>query len=325
MKNRVYIVLGMLLVAALGWAAWQALPQGPPEPVYDGKPLSAWLKALVLERNPSTASIPTASFGPVSKGELNAEMALSEAGTNAIPTLLRMLRARDWPMEARLMELVKTQHIIKIDIEYAAPEVWSAVAEYGFHLLGAKAESAVPALIEIANQNISVVSQCRAIHALEFIGPSAKEAVPVLLRCATSPDATRRGSAVAALGKIHAKPDRVVPILVNALQDPDAGVRRDAVWALFEFASDAKVAVPMLANALQDPDSDVRRGAVFTLKRIGPDAKLAPGLDVKLAVPALVDFVNGPNDRLSKQWATDALKAIDPEAAAKAGVVPRSP
>ena len=323
MKNRLYLVGGVLLVAALGWASWQALRPGQAEPVYQGKPLSTSLKALVLERNPSTAPFPSAHFGPVSKAEINAVLAVSEAGTNALPTLLRMLRAKDWPLKAKLIKLAKRQHIIKIDIEYAPPEVWNVVAEYGLYLLGPKAQSAVPDLIQIANQNISPTSRRCAIHALLFIGPSAKEAVPLLLRCATSPDATLRNYAVAALGGIHAEPDRVLPVLINAGHDPDAKVRRDAVWALSEFGPDAKVAVPVLVKALEDPDPDVRRGAAWTLDRLGPDAGFGSG--ASLTVSALVDFLNGLNDKLAKGWATNALRVIDPEAAAKAGIKMPSP
>jgi hypothetical protein len=49
------------------------------------------------------------------------------------------------------------------------------------------------------------------------------------------------------------------------------------------------------------------------------------GPDAKIAVPALVEFLNAPSvnrpyDYFSSSLATNALKAIDPEAAAKAGV-----
>ena len=43
MKNGLYVVGGVLLVAAVGWAGWLALRPGPPEPVYDGERLSDWL------------------------------------------------------------------------------------------------------------------------------------------------------------------------------------------------------------------------------------------------------------------------------------------
>jgi hypothetical protein len=55
--------------------------------------------------------------------------------------------------------------------------------------------------------------------------------------------------------------------------------------------------------------------AAVALGRFGPDAKLA--------APALVGFLdslNAPKDSFHRQYALDALKAIDPEAAAKAGI-----
>ena len=38
MKNRLYLVGGLLLVAAVGWGGWRALQQ-PREPVYHGRPM----------------------------------------------------------------------------------------------------------------------------------------------------------------------------------------------------------------------------------------------------------------------------------------------
>jgi hypothetical protein len=49
-----------------------------------------------------------------------------------------------------------------------------------FPALGTNAHSAVPALLEIANQNISLKSRDSAVVALGFIGPPAEEAVPSL-------------------------------------------------------------------------------------------------------------------------------------------------
>jgi HEAT repeat protein len=68
----------------------------------------------------------------------------------------------------------------------------------------------------------------------------------------------------------------------------------------------------VLTNALHDPSSYVQNAAVQQLGMFGRDAKLA--------VPALVEFLNASHDDVNKFNATNALKAIDPEAAAKAGV-----
>jgi hypothetical protein len=173
--------------------------------------------------------------------------------------------------------LAERQHFIKI--KYTPAEELNYRALSGFGVLRAKAQSAVPALIEIANKNISHDSQCYAIAALVLIGPSAKAAIPFLSGWATNADGSVRLYAVKALGGIHAEPDRVLPVLTNAIHDPAPQVRTGAFMALQDF---------------------------------GPNAKSA--------LPELVKFFNNAQDSSERSYAANALKAIDPEAAAKAGV-----
>ena len=331
MRKRVHIALGVVLVMLAGVIAWQVLRER--EPVYQGKRLSSWLKAHGGQG-----------------WQRNADEAVRQAGTNAIPTLLRMLCAKDSPLKAKFMDLAERQHIIKV--QYTSAIFWNRAAEHGFEVLGAKAQSAVPALIEIADQKIPSTSQINAITALGLIGPSSKEAVPSLLRWATNADVYVRSSAIHALGAIHAEPDRVVPVLINGLHDSDSRVQVRAVMALEKFGPNVKIAaptlveaipsllwwatnastfrrldavavlgsigaepdrvVPALTNALHDPYASVRFKAVEALRHFGPDAKPA--------VPALVEYINSHDNSPDRWAATKALKAIDPEAAAKAGV-----
>ncbi|MGO8929178.1 MAG: HEAT repeat domain-containing protein [Limisphaerales bacterium] len=266
MRKRVYIALTVLLVILAGVIAWQVLQMPEREPVYQGRRLTSWLKPIIGKSFYDDPQV------------LKADEALRQIGTNAIPTLLRMLRVKDSPLKVKLMDLTKRQRII--EIRYTTARDVNFRAFCAFSVLGAKAQSAVPTLIEIANQNISPESQGDSIFALGSIGPPAKEAVPSLLGWATNANAYVRFHAISALGKIGTEPDRVVPVLANALHDPDYYVRFHAVLALGKF---------------------------------GPNAKLA--------VPALVEFLNAPQrNSLDRRVIADALKAIDPEAAAKAGV-----
>jgi hypothetical protein len=263
MRNRLQIALAVLLVAVGGVIVsvivWQLLQWR--EPVYQGESLSSWLN----------------NVDSTGKLSASAAEAVRQMGTEALPTLLRMLRAKDSSLKLKLIDWAERQPIVKI--KHTPAEELNLRAKCAFAALGAKAQSAVPALIEIANQKISLESQTDAIHALGFIGPPAKEAVPSLLRWATNADQEVRFGAIYALGEIHAEPERVLPVLINALHDPASGVQHGAVWALQYF---------------------------------GPDAKVA--------VPALAELLNAPYDYESRFAATNALKAIDPEAAAKAGV-----
>jgi hypothetical protein len=161
MGKWVYIALGVLLVSLLGVIAWRVFGLRESEPTYQGKPLRFWLRGLTTQ--------------DVRAWE-NADAALRQAGTNAIPTLLRLLRAKDSPLTVILVDLARRQHIIKL--EYTTAEGWNGAGKYGLVVLGTKAESAVPALIEIVNRNISPMSQASAITVLRNIGPQAKEAVP---------------------------------------------------------------------------------------------------------------------------------------------------
>jgi hypothetical protein len=76
------IILAAVLAAVLGGLPLPALGQDQPELVYRGKHLSTWLEAFA---NPTTAD-------PVRK-DPDATDAVRHIGTNAIPTLLRMLWA----------------------------------------------------------------------------------------------------------------------------------------------------------------------------------------------------------------------------------------
>jgi HEAT repeat protein len=269
MRKRVQIALAVLLVFLAGVITWQGLRLR--EPVYQGKRLSSWLEAYRLH---GVAGVET---WQVRTEQQMADKAVRKAGTNALPTLLRMLRAKDSALKVELMELAQRQHVVRI--KYTPAEELNYQASCAFGVLRAKGQCAVPALMEIADKNISHDSQWYAITALSFVGPPAKGVIPSLSGWATNADGRVRLYAVHALGEIRAEPDRVVPVLTNALRDPDSGVQTHAAMALGKF---------------------------------GPNAKLA--------VPALVEYLNARESRTDRSDVTDALRAIDPEAAAKAGV-----
>lgn len=175
--KRVKSVLVFFLIAIVGVVVWQAAQRREPEPAYRGKTLSSWLRGYVT--SPYLAQ--------------ECDEAVVQAGTNAFPTLLRLLRAKDAGLRARLIVLLQRQHIIKIELTPAA--AWNAAASSAFWLLGTNAQTAVPALIQIADQNISPESQRSAIYSLAGIGPAAGAAVPSLLRWTTNADPMVRNTA----------------------------------------------------------------------------------------------------------------------------------
>jgi hypothetical protein len=98
-----------------------------------------------------------------------------------------------------------------------------------------------------------------------------------------------------------------VPVLIDLLKARKAGVRDDAAEALGEVFPPPVEAVPALTTALSDRNPFVRWHAARSLGLMGPAAKEA--------VPALLDL----HRREPASPAIEALRAINPEAAARAG------
>jgi hypothetical protein len=178
MRKRVQIALTVLLTMAAVVSAWLGLRQR--EPVYHGRRLSDWLTAYRLH---GLAGVET---WQVRVEQQEADEAVRHVGTNALPTLLRMLRAQDSALKVRFIGLAARQHLIQVN--YIPAEEMHYRACWAFGVLRAKAWSAVPALIEIAKLNLSRDSQYCALAALANIGPPAKEAIPFLLERATNAD-----------------------------------------------------------------------------------------------------------------------------------------
>ena len=195
------IALAVVFVAVVGVIVWQASQQR--EPVYEGRTLSAWIKAypdvFVFMR---TKGLPSFQYGTGLNevAQRNAEAAVRQAGTNAIPVFLRMLRASDSPLKVKLVALAARQHVIKI--QYTPAWAWNSTGFWGFSVLGTNGQSAVPTLMRIADENISPESESCAISALGYVGPSAKEAVPSFLRWATNANVQVRYTAIDTLYRI---------------------------------------------------------------------------------------------------------------------------
>ena len=102
-KRIVGVVLALRVIAGgLSWVINRSR-----EPMYEGKPLSYWLEC----------------YAPLNRTETSvqeADHAVQAIGTNAIPTLLRMLQKTDSPLKVRLVALLRKQHFVKIQFHPAA-------------------------------------------------------------------------------------------------------------------------------------------------------------------------------------------------------------
>src|SRR6185503_6855480 len=109
MKNKRYTLYAFLAVVVLGGLCWVVLrgPTKPPEPVYQGKRLSEWLDVL--------GALPHSNAERASREA--AATALRQMGTNAIPSLLWMARARDSELRRRFIDLAGKQKLVKIKMQ----------------------------------------------------------------------------------------------------------------------------------------------------------------------------------------------------------------
>ena len=279
MNMRLRIVIGLVLASVLGWVAWQA--SGPREPVFEGRTLTSWLDHHVA----SSAATPPYN----SPGWKKADEALRSIGTNAIPTLLEMIRAKDPPpLVLKLLETARQFRLTRINYRYASPR--HEEAEYAFQMLGTNAASAVPELIRIYERDISPSSQRCAALALGHIGRGAQAALPTLIRNFTHTNSDVRFYAVSAVMNIGGEPGIVIPALTRALKDPRVHVRWNALSGLERFGSVARPAVPAIVKMFGDPgmsgNSSITQQVESALWRIAPE-KVGKPLVVEEATPMI--------------------------------------
>jgi hypothetical protein len=251
------MLIAIPTAALLVFVLWALLPGPSPEPAYDGKSLSEWLVQLEdadsrIERD-------------------KAALAVSHIGTNAIPTLLLMLRREESPFKSKFLAFRRGWYNPFVFHFFSSPAGIEARAEAGFNELGPDAAVAVPELTKILDDNLSRESVGRTASILGNIGPNAKAAVPSLLRTAVSTNTVEHYNEFAALGKIHADPELVVPVLIEVMSNSPAD-RMYAVAAAREFRGDARSAVPELVALLKDPtvasNSPLRSGFVSDRSQI---------------------------------------------------------
>ncbi len=261
-KKRISFVV--LVLSVLSFLAWEVF-RGR-EPVYQGKTLTEWLEVYN-------------TGGQTETNYAKTREAVEHVGTNAIPTLLRMLRKTDSRLKMKWYEFVYWQRVFKIKVIYAS---WrNQEAAMGFRILGGRARAAVPGLIKIYEENISPTSASYAAEALGAIGRDAKAAVPSLLSVLNSvkdPNDPRRAASVKALGEIGEEPAQVVPVLIGCLRDSNTWVQTWALGALESFGPAAKSAVPKLNELLDDSSIGTRFAARRALWKIDPEAAAKTGV-----------------------------------------------
>jgi HEAT repeat protein len=248
----------------------------------------------------------------------------------AIPSLLEALKDKNDEVRTGAIMALKQ---IKVDAKTAMPFLLETLKDKnifvrGFAItwmgtLGPDAKSGVPALLEIAKQDKDM-SRSVAMT-LGEIGPEAKAGVPWLMELLK--DRTNdplqydlRVQAALALWRIQGNKEITLPVLREALKDPKAYVRIEAALGLWRTGEEKEKMLALLLDMLKSKGQGARKQdlearlvrfqAAAALGEIGPDAKAA--------VPILLELLGDRED--FRKSVADALKKIDPAAAAKAGL-----
>ncbi|MDB6063860.1 MAG: repeat-containing protein [Pedosphaera sp.] len=261
-----FMILAIAIVGAIAW--WMSVPK---EPVYQGKRLTTWLHDYSMRGRPP------ASMTAIGERAKRADEAVRVIGTNGIPTLLRLLRAKDSALKLKLIRLARKQHLVPI--QPVPAEDWNNMAANAFFGLGHDADSALPALVDIYEENISPQSRRYALLVIGNFGLPVKRIVPALLLQTTNSRPEMRYAAVLVLAQMHCEPEQVVPALTKALHDSDSSVRANAATGLGAFGPAAKPAVPALIESLKDKDADVRAVVAKSLRAIDPEAADKAGVN----------------------------------------------
>ena len=257
-KKRWRIIIAGLVLVLLGVLAWVVFTPGEPE--YEGKPLSFWLaEAVVLHATDD---------GTWKVDHKKAEAAMEHFGTNAIPTLLQMLRARDSALKLKLLALGGKFGLHREP--YQVAENRNRAAAEAFRQLRSSGKFYVPDLIKIYEEKISPASQLSVLAALDYIGPGAGAvaATPALINGLTNTNNAVRGETVQTLGYMWAPSKLAVPALAKCLSDPYVRVRFNAAHVLGGYRVRAESAIPALIAALNDANGGVRTEAEQAIMKI---------------------------------------------------------
>jgi HEAT repeat protein len=287
--KKILIALAACILVAIAVVAFWP---GEKEPECNGKKLSEWIKI----RN-----------GP---DKHEAIKAIHAIGTNALPYLLKRIR-RDVPVwQRKAAEQCKRagfdwpQRFVSKRIRQQA-NAWEALGD-----LGLQAHSAIPQVHRLALES---ASNGTAWAAINFLRQSAPAGIPPLLEIIEQSKIDRRRWAVALLGQtrdLGINGPSAVDTLLKCLQQEDQIIAENAVLSLHRMALENKKVIPILTERLRDTHGMVRYCASRALASLG-NSVIIP--ELRDAVPELVNVQNDPYP-LVRQWATNALLKIAPEA-----------
>ena len=225
------------------------------EPIYQGRPLSSWLKKRA-------EGIP---LWDVDESTSESEVAIRAIGAaRATPILLSLIKSQDSALRSWAVQKQYEWHLDFLHLMAASEKQTLGVA--GFRALGANAATAVPELRTLLNDSrFGAV----AIEALIFIGPPAQEPA-----CSALTN-NLRGVRILSAAYLRSVVPNFEVFLKNIkipLADADPLLRRAAVHSIGSLTNHALECVPPLIGVLAEVDDNVCSEAAAQLVNFGTNA-----------------------------------------------------
>ncbi|MDB6125493.1 MAG: hypothetical protein JWQ71_4486 [Pedosphaera sp.] len=302
LKTAALIAVGLLLAAGTATITLVAMTS-PPDPIYQGRPLSSWLQQLDDGYREQGVQLPWGAWPAQvqrSAQQAQAADAVLQIGTNALPYLLHAMTREDSTFKSKLNQLLSK------DPSRSSNAARHRQSTLALDVLGPVAKPAIPKLTQALH---AVTSSKEAAIALAATGP---DGWAVLSREISSTNEAAIACSIWALGSHHVTvPETIPSLMVAVTNNIPLGIGALSAWALAEIGQNREQVVPLLITGLKSSEYDLRWSCARALGKLGPNARIA--------VPALIDALQ---DRTSKvrNNAAEALWQIDSTAATQAGV-----
>ena len=329
-KKKALIVTAILGAAfALFFLLW------PPEPKYQGRSVSEWLDDLAARkktpyyeamRHIGTDAVPYAVRNlALNDSRWHSKYSsfwdeLPDPLTNVFPKPKKLLSELEGVFVFYYVGTNSIPHAIAL-LKHPSPTVRRTAARGLAELRekSAAAKQAIPALIEALSDEDQDVRFDAAV-ALAAMGADASNAVPALAKIVTNmalgssseSDVRLHAIVMMALGKIGPPAISTLPLLKASLQETNSYLSGQAAVAIWRISGDVATALPVLLREMPGTVEPRKGDWIVALGEMGPRAKEAvPQLRTELARDRFIFVLDD---------VTNALKKIDPQAAAEAGV-----
>src|SRR6266850_682862 len=250
---RVVVVLCALVIVVAVVAFWP----GEKEPEYEGKKLSEWLAARIVQPEEAT----------------NAVLAI---GTNALPFLVKWVEYEIPEWREKVANMTRTWPRWTISFWVARKALGRGLdqrAEFGFLVLGEQAAPAIPELSRYV-RDPKVRSHMYAAYSLAYLGPGAVAPLVAALED-KGQSKRRRWEILCAITKLKDRGPEIhktIPVLISCLEDTNGFVGAVAASTIGSFLVEPEQCIPALTKAAVSVSSQTRRSAIQALGNFGAPA-----------------------------------------------------